>query len=120
MAQKIAGGQEVSSSQSLTQVFHNLKISNTNLTSKVDSIKATARKLLDDQSLSGGQADVVRENLEDIANTIEHIVASNKKLVEPLDRGIGGAVTLQHGHTASNAREENKKLTSGSGVLSKE
>lgn len=120
MAQKIAGSQVVSSSQSFTVVFYNLSQTKSNLEAKADSIKQISRKLLDSGDLVGGQADEVRKSIEDIAQVIEKIAATNAKLKGPIDKAIASTATLEHGSKAANAREENKKITANSGVLGKE
>jgi hypothetical protein len=120
MAQHIAGGTVVSSSQSFVVVYHNIKKSQTTLNEHAENLRKIAREVLDDKSLVGGQADEVRKMFEDIAAAVDSLVSTAKTIEGPLDRATAAAATLEHGSKAASQREDNKKSMANVGVLKKE
>lgn len=87
------------------------------VTERVDSIRKLCRQMEENESLKGGDGDIIRENFVKIAEGCNNLDKSTETIIKVLNDRLGKAIEMYHGNTLGDSEEKAAKASKNVGVL---
>ena len=83
-------------------------------------IKSLCTAMEQDESLSGGDGDEIRENFAKLANGCSNLEKSMQAIAKVLNEKLEVAINMRHGKTLGDSTDAANKAAANMGVLKKE
>lgn len=83
-------------------------------------IKALCKSMKEDESLSGGDGDDIRENFSKLADGCTNLEKSMQVIAKVLNEKLEVAIQMRHGQTLGDSTDKANKAAASAGVLKKE
>lgn len=90
------------------------------VTEKTDAIRNLCNQMAENESLSGGDGDVIRDNFAKIATGCSSLDRSTEFIVKTLNDKLGVAIQMRHSSSIGSSTESMDKAASTVGVLKKD
>lgn len=88
--------------------------------SNAAKIKALCRSMKEDESLSGGDGDIIRDNFAKLSDGCTGLEKSMAAISKVLNEKLEAAIQMRHGATLGDSTEQATKAARNVGVLKKE
>lgn len=87
---------------------------------KTDLIIDICRKMTEDESLNGGDGELIKANFQTIASGSTKLAQSIKAIVDGLNQNLESIIKMKKGTTIGDSSEKAKAAANNMGVLKKE
>lgn len=87
------------------------------VTDRVDTIRKLCRQMEDNETLKGGDGEVIRENFMVIAQGCNNLDSSMEKIVKVLNDRLGKAIEMYHGKAVGSTTDDASKASRKVGVM---
>lgn len=87
------------------------------VTDRADTIRKLCRQMEENETLKGGDGEVIRENFMKIAQGCNNLDSSTEKISKVLNDRLGKAIEMYHGKAVGSTAEDAQKAAKKVGVL---
>lgn len=87
------------------------------VTEASNEIRTICQSMENEESLQGGDGDIIRENFRTIAMGCNNLDKSTEKIVKVLNDKLSAAIKMRHGQSVGDSTDKAKSATSRVGVL---
>lgn len=102
--------------EALTEIVMFARSYRTDVEESASEIRRICQTMLDDDSLKGGDGDVIRENFASIAAGCSNIAKSTEKIASILDKQLGKSILMKHGQAIGTSTDSIQRAAKKAGV----